>query len=224
MKHFMRTLSYQSLRPQSLSEPMAVTSRTPMRYLRKHPLYCVLAIVFLIGMLLGVLLLRGADEPVRVLLRLLVGGYVEQRNQQDFAVMALYSLGTSAVFLAVLFFCGFCNISQPLILLLLLFRGIGYGFSLGGMYAEQGIRALQYVFVLFFIPMLLGTLLLICAARNSLLLSIRLWRRATEPSQEDERYRMRRYCISYFLYFILLIFIALLDAMLATRFATVLTL
>lgn len=218
-----RMLRYQTF--DSTMPPVKVRSLTGRIciYIRDNPLFCVFGALFLIGMLAGVLLLRNADGQMREVLRMLLGGYIEKRSVQPFTAVAAASFGTIALLLLILFFCGFCTISQPVIVMLILFRGMGYGFSIGGLYAEKGVPAVEYVFLLLFVPLVLGALLLICAARTSFLLSVRLFRKAIAPSDRDERYRMQRYCVKYFLYVVLGILIALLDAALTSRFGPIFT-
>lgn len=218
-----RSLRYQTFDSTMPSVKVRGLPRHMYAYIRDNPLLCVFAALFLIGMLAGVLLLRNADGQLREVLRMLLGGYVEKRSVQSFTAVAAASFGAMALLLLILFFCGFCTISQPVIIALILFRGMGYGFSIGGLYAEKGISAMQYVFLLLFIPLVLGVLLLICAARTSFLLSVRLFQKAIAPSDRDERYRMQRYCIKYFLYVVLGILIALLDAALTNRFGQIFT-
>lgn len=212
------SLRYQTFDPAMPAVQIRGLPRRTIAYIRDNPLLCVFAALFLIGMVTGVLLLRNADGELRDILRILLGGYVKKRSSQPFAAVAASSFGTMVLLLLILFFCGFCTISQPVTILLLLFRGMGYGFSIGGLFAEMGLPAVQYVFPLLFVPLILSALLLICAARTSFLLSVRLLRKTMAPSDWDERYRIQKYCIKYFLYLVLCILIALLDAALTIRF------
>lgn len=213
-----RSLRYQTFDPALPAIQVRGLPRRAIAYVRDNPLLCVFGALFLGGMLAGVPLLQGADGQLREVLRTLLGGYVEKRRVQPFAAIAASSFGAMALLLLILFFCGFCTISQPVTILLLVFRGLGYGFSIGGLYAEKGLAAAQYVFLLLYVPLVFNALLLICAARTSFLLSVRLLRSTMAPSDRDERYRMQRYCIKYFLYLVLCILAALLDAALTSRF------
>ncbi|MCI9364810.1 hypothetical protein D7Y09_01990 [bacterium 1XD42-1] len=217
-----RTLRYQHYQTYDPAIP-SLKVKSPFKnifsYFKDNPLLCIFAGLFLIGMLAGIVLLYHADGQLREWLHILLGGYLEKRYEQSFSQIAALSFGSSVFLLLILFFCGFCTISQPIILLLVLFRGLGYGFSMGGLYAEKGTLAAPFVFSTLFLPMLFGSILLICAAKTSFLLSLRLLRKAITPSEHDERVRMRRYCIRYFLYLIICILIALLDAVLSIQFA-----
>lgn len=218
-----RSLRYQTFDPAMPAVQIRGLPTRAFAYIRDNLLVCLFGVLFLIGMVAGVLLLRNADGELRDILRILLGGYVEKRGSQPFAAIAASSFGAMAFLLLILFFCGFCTISQPVTILLLLFRGMGYGFTIGGLFAEKGLTAVRYVFPLLFVPMVLGALLLICAARTSFMLSIRLLQKTMGPSDRDERYRIRRYCTKYFLYLVLCILIALLDAALTIRFGPSLT-
>lgn len=217
-----RTLHYQHYQTYDATVP-SLKAKRPFKnifsYFKDNPVLCIFAGLFLIGMLTGIVLLYYADGQLREWLHILLGGYLEKRHEQPFSQIAAVSFGSSVFLLLILFFCGFCTISQPIILLLLLFRGLGYGFSIGGLYAEKGTLAAPFVFSTLFLPMVLGAVLLICAAKTSFLLSLRLLRKTITPSEHDERVRMRRYCIRYFLYLIICLFTALLDAILSIQFA-----
>lgn len=187
-------------------------------YVRENLLSCLLAALYLLGLLAGALLVSRSDPQTKELLDVVLGGYMEKRGAQSFAALAISSFGSMALLIVVLFFCGFCTISQPIIFLIPVFKGLGYGFTIGALYAEHGLAAVRYVSVLVFPVLFLGALLLICASRTAFLLSVRLLRTTLAPSDSDSRARMRRYLVKYFTYCICCLLIALLDAAIVFRF------
>ena len=125
-----RTLRYQHYQTYDPAIP-SLKVKSPFKnifsYFKDNPLLCIFAGLFLIGMLAGIVLLYHADGQLREWLHILLGGYLEKRYEQSFSQIAALSFGSSVFLLLILFFCGFCTISQPIILLLVLFRGLGYG-------------------------------------------------------------------------------------------------
>lgn len=190
------------------------------RYLQKHLFICLTAVLFLAGLLTGTLLVGHASTDTREVLQIVLGGYLEQRQTQSFTAIALSTFSSTAVALLILFFCGFCSIAQLIILLVPLFKGLGYGFSLGACYAQYGLHAIPYVLLTLFPAMLLTSLLLLCACKTSFKLSMRMLHAAITPTEQSERFRMQRYCIKYGLYTGLCIAVSLLDALLSYQFGT----
>lgn len=186
-----------------------------LQYLRGHLFICVAAALFLAGMLIGTLLVGHASNDTRDLLQIILGGYFEQRQTQSFTAIALSTFSATTVALLILFFCGFCSIAQFIILLVPLFKGLGYGFSFGACYAQYGLQALPYVLLTLFPAMLLNTMLLLFACKTSFVLSMRMLHAAITPSEQSERLRMKRYCVKYGFYTAICMVIALLDAVLS---------
>ena len=99
-----------------------------------------------------------------------------------------------------------------------LFKGLGYGFSIGMLYAQYGASAIRYVAFLLLPTMFLSTLLLILASRTSLRLSVSLLRSALVAPDENGSRRIKRYCIKYLIFTGICLLIALFDALIVTRF------
>lgn len=187
-------------------------------YVIENRVICIFAALFLLGMLAGALLVKRADGETKELLDLVLGSYLEKREVQSFAAIVASSFLSLFSMLIILFFCGFCTISQLIILAVPLFKGLGYGFSIGMLYAQNGISAMQYVLTMFFPSLLLGALLLIWAAKTSFLLSVRLLSMTITPSDKDERIQMRRYCLKYVFFLIFSIIIAFVDAIVVFQY------
>lgn len=176
-----------------------------------------LGLCFLVGMLIGTLLVSRSGPDTLAALKVILGGYVERRQTLAFASIAASTFCSTFAALVVLFFCGFCTIAQLIIFAVPLFKGLGYGFSVGMLYAQYGTSAIQYV--VFLLPtMFLSTLLLIMASRSSLRLSVTLLRSALVASNENGSRRIKRYCVKYLIFTGICLLIALFDAFIVTRF------
>ena len=191
-----------------------VSSRSFLFYFRSNLWMIILGILFLLGVFIGTILLSKSDLSTIESLKIILGGYVEKRRVPSFSSIALSTFLSTFLLLALLFFCGFCTISRLIIVLVPLFKGLGYGFSIGMIYLEHGGEAMKYVALLILPTMFLSTALLLSACKTSLKLSIRLFRASV--SSQSEEVRTKKYCVKYFIFTLMCIIIALLDGAITT--------
>ena len=184
----------------------------------------MLAGLFLLGMLAGTLLIRNADNATLTTMQAVLGGYIERRQTASFLSVASATFSSLFVMLILLFICGFCAISQPIIICVPVFKGLGYGFSIGILYAQYGITAMRYVLILLFPVILLGTCLLIMACRASLLMAVSLFRMTLFTQQQADPYRVRRYCMKFIAFTVICLLISLVDAVLFYKLGGLITL
>ena len=187
-------------------------------YAREHLLTFLLGALFLLGILAGTLLVHQASERTLELLKTILGGYVENRALQPFTSIVTSTFFSNVILLLILFFCGFCTIAQLIIFLVPVFKGLGYGFSLGMLYLQYGTQAVPYVALLQLPTMFLSALLLIIACRSSLMLSVRFFKSTMVSPEEADRFRAKRYCVKYLACLLICLLIALLDAALCYKF------
>ena len=173
--------------------------------------------MFLAGVFVGTMLISHAEEETLQMLQTVLGGYVGQRQIQSFSSIALSTFVSLFSSLLVLFFCGLCTIAQPIVFLALLFKGLGYGFSLGMLYAQYGNAAVPYAFILLKPTIYFGALLLIAAGKVSVRMSIHLFRSTLPNGEKTELNRMKRYCIKFILFAAICGMIALVDALLCYK-------
>ena len=163
------------------------------------------------------LMVRHASIGTLEKLSILLGSYVEQRRTLAFAGIVGSTFFSIFTMLAILFFCGFCTIAQVVIFAVPVFKGLGYGFSIGMLYAESGANAIWYVLILMLPIMFLGTVLLIAAGRSALALSVTLLRSSITASIPADPFRIRRYCIKFIIFTVFCLLISILDAILSTK-------
>ncbi len=175
----------------------------------------LLAGLFIFGMLIGTLLIRNADDSILATMQTILGGYIERRQTASFLGVAAATFSSLFVILILLFICGFCTISQPIIFCVPVFKGLGYGFSIGMLYAQYGLSAIRYVAILLLPVMLMGTCLLIMACRASLLMAVSLFRMTLYAEQQQANlYRVQRYCMKFIAFAVICFIISLVDAIL----------
>ncbi|MBE6907203.1 hypothetical protein [Marasmitruncus massiliensis] len=184
----------------------------------------LLAGLFLLGMLAGTLLIRNADSTTITTMQAVLGGYIERRQTASFLGVAAATFSSLFVMLVLLFVCGFCTISQPIIIFVPIFKGLGYGFSIGMLYAQYGFSAIRYILVLLFPVLLMGTCLLILACRASLLMAVSLFRMTLLAQQQTDSSRVRRYCMKFVAFTVICLLISLIDAVLFYKLGGLITL
>ena len=184
----------------------------------------MLAGLFMIGILAGTLLIRNADNATLTTMQAVLGGYIERRQTASFLSVATATFSSIFTMLILLFVCGFCTISQPIIVCVPIFKGLGYGFSIGILYAQYGLSAVRYVLVLLFPVLLMGSCLLIMACRASLLMAVSLFRMTLLAQQQADPYRVRRYCMKFVAFTVICLLISLIDAILFYKLGGLITL
>lgn len=191
--------------------------RSFVLYLRDNILMMSLGALFLLGALIGTLLVGRCSAETLALLNKVLGGYAKQRETQSFWGLTLASFSSLALPLVVLFFCGFCSIAQPIIVLVPLWKGLGYGFSVGAIYAQQGSTSILYIALLLFPAMLLGALLIVIAGRSSLRMSVRLFRVALSEQEQIGREKTQCYCVKYIAFTAICLLVSLFDALICYK-------
>jgi hypothetical protein len=186
----------------SRSHTRSPRSRYYARYLahytKKNYPVLLLGALFVVGVLLGTLLLRGAEEETLDLLYRLVGGFMESRKDNGLYENFLSAAGSSLLFLGILFICGFCAIAQPLIVLAPLIRGMGFGFSTASLFARYGTSAIGFVGVLVLPGALISTVAILLCCRQSLRLSGTFLASVRPPNRrEGEAYSLGNYLLSF---------------------------
>lgn len=193
-------------------------SRYIAHYTQKNYGLLALGVLFLTGVLLGTLLLRTVnDETLELLLRI-VGGFVSNRREQSLLQNFLSGAASSLAFLSVLLVCGFCAVSQPLVVLLPLFRGLGVGISMASLYAAYGTGAIGFVTLLMLPGTLLSTIAILLCCRESLRLSASFFG-ALRRQANREPYSLRLYLARYFACALICLLAAFVEAVLYFGFA-----
>ncbi len=184
-------------------------------------IFYLLGALFLLGVGIGALLVSRCQPQTLELLKGVLGGYVELRQSRPFGSIVISTFSSLFLFLLILFLLGFCSISQPAILLVPLFKGLGYGFAAGTLYGESGASAILQIAILMLPSILPGTLLLMLASRSALLFSTRLFHVSVHRESAFGP-SIKRYGMRFLLFMVLSLLIALLDASICVKFRSLL--
>ncbi len=198
------------------------TLLVPVNRLRSEKLFFALLLMSMLGVIYGVLLSKQNAAALSPL-SFLTEGFVAARCSGGFFALFFRSFSTAALLLFATFWLGLSAVSQPIIFLLPLFRGLGIGISMGYLTSQYKAQGIAFGAVLLLPYAILSTFLLLLSCREAIRLSNLLltgiWRseRLGVPD-------LRLYCLKGGVLFLLLIPAALLDATLSFLFARFFTL
>lgn len=131
--------------------------------------------LFLGGVFLGALAVSWLGPEAAQDLMTIMGNFFESRQQQNLTQTFLSAFSAPAFLLILLFFCGFCAISAPVIAAVPVFKGLGFGLTAGSVFAAYGIDAFWYVAILLLPNLLISSVILILACRQAFRLSRKIW-------------------------------------------------
>ena len=171
----------------------------------------LLGLLFLLGIFLGALMYRYMDERMRMTLQLIFQSGIEQTDG-TFGFSIFFS---DAVLLAVVFFCGFCAIAQPVIFAIPVFKGLGNGLVLGNLYAVWGFAAVPYICVKLLPHYLVYTIILISACREAYFLSRRISGQIRGGSGPP--LRITAYIIKFLWYMLVTFIVCMISSYLLSR-------
>jgi len=167
-------------------------------YTKKNNVLLALGALFVAGMILGAMMLRGAGYETVGLLERVVGGFIARRAQSGLYENVISAFGSSMLFVVAVFVSGFCAIAQPVIVLAPFIRGLGFGFSAASLYARYGASAAGIVGVLMLPGMLISTVAILICCKQALRLSgtfFTTMHRGADKSSEP--FSLRAYCFSH---------------------------
>ena len=167
-------------------------------YTKKNNTLIALGGLFIAGMVIGAVLLRGAGQDTLLLLERLVGGFISGRAQAGMYENFISAFGSSMIFVFVVFVAGFCAIAQPVILAVPLVRGLGFGFSAASLYLRLGAQATGIVGVLMLPGMLISTLAILICCRQALRLSAGFFAAMRgDADKAAQPLSLRAHCVSH---------------------------
>lgn len=197
---------------------MPPARRLLLRYFNAYRQVFFYAALFLAGTLGGALVLRSAGEETSRSLSFLVGQFTQQRGVQTFSGTLLSSFVSTALMLGVLFICGFCAVAQPIIVLVPLFRGLGYGYQAGYIYAQNGFVGMGYAALVLLPNILFSTVLILFACSEAFEMSTACYR-AARGGDTGASANLRGYCLRFLVFFLLALAVASVDAVCTMMFS-----
>lgn len=175
--------------------------------------------ILLFGMAIGALLCRGSSPLSQDGVALLVDEFQTRRSDQSFWLTFASSFEALFIIFLFLFLSGVSAAGIAAVPLVLLFRGAGLGLVMGYFYTSFGIRGFLYVVVMILPNAFLSSVAFIVLARESMRLSLRIFRFFRPGAAEGSVWSgFRVYCIRCGLMLILLCVSSLIDSVMAVAF------
>jgi len=187
-------------------------------YARKNNVLIVLAMIFIAGVAAGTFMARIADGETTSAIFRMVNGFIESRRDTAMMRNVIFTSSSSLAFVAALFVCGFCAISQPVVVLIPFLRGLGFGFSSAAIYMSYGMSAAGFLGLLIVPDMLISTIAILLCCRESLRLSGNFWRMMHKNTTEED-YPIKIYIARYVVAAVLCVLSAFLESALHFAFA-----
>lgn len=134
-------------------------------------LFTVISVLFLVGMLYGVLLIGQPGFSSSPIFRLITGEYFTQL-QSDSPFGAMFSACISTWFyIFAAYLCGFSGVGQPFVLSLPFWKGLGLGYFMAYLYRQYYFSGVCYSLLLLLPQTLVSLFCLMIACREGLHLS-----------------------------------------------------
>ena len=137
--------------------------------------------------------------------------FLLERQTQQIEKTFFSALTPNIISWAAIFLCGFCAVSAPIILLILLIRAAGYGVLAGCLLLHCRQNALRYMLLILLPNTVISALTLILCCCEAITMSRLCWESMTAAPRSDRSY-MTVFCGKMLLYAILLIAGAALES------------
>lgn len=130
---------------------------------------------------------------------------------------------SSVIFLLALFFLGFSAIGQPFGIGMLIYRGIGIGFSVAQLYIQGGFKAIPTVLLLILPKAIMISFISALAVREMLKLSSNqfMFLIGKNLSVEKRNGNLRIYCLKFVILVIIMLIISVFDSAINYLFTSI---
>lgn len=166
-------------------------------YVRDNYPILIFSMIFICGVWLGSSFLSRFDEDTLTTLVSLLNGFMVNREEQEFLTTFMSSLTPSLVFTLLLFFCGFCAISQPIIVLVPFFKGLGFGLSASSMLLYYDTKAVLYIALLLLPSTVITTVAVVLCCKEAFRLSMGFFSLINPLTEVKHSFSIGGYCIRF---------------------------
>lgn len=181
---------------------------------KKDTLLITLSALYFFGVLVGTVLYCTLDGEKIKILDSLAGSFVAGRLNHTFWQTLVNSFSGAFLLLLVCFLLGFSAVAQPLELLVPLFRGLGAGASIAGMYSSYGLAGAGAAAVLIVPNAVATAFVMIIAAREAVRFSFGLYRSSFGRDRGGEPMDVKLYFTKFVILCAILAVSSLADSLL----------
>lgn len=191
-----------------------MTDKHIPRSRKKDTLLITLSALYFVGVFIGTVLYCTLDSGKIRVLDSLAGSFVAGRLNHTFWQTLVNSFSGAFLLLLVCFLLGLSAAAQPLELLVPLFRGLGAGASIAGMYSSYGLAGAGASVVLILPNAVATAFVMIIAAREAIRFSFGLYRAAFGRNAAGEPMDIKLYFTKFVILCAILAVSSLVDSLL----------
>ncbi|MBQ2792048.1 MAG: stage II sporulation protein M [Oscillospiraceae bacterium] len=192
--------------------PYRKSVRNILRLVYRNELFFALLILFFLGILIGALTVKNTAGQTLVLT--LIEGYGQFRQENRLPAIWASSFLGMMIPMLLLFLGGCCLFGQPLVLVTVFLRGVGYGFCAGGLYRLWQNDAARQMLPVLLVNCLMTAFCLLWAGQTALRFSFGM----LAAVKEGKSLLLKPFLMRFVLLFILLVPAALLDGAISLLF------
>lgn len=190
------------------------------RVFKGNFLFYFLIGLFFVGMLYGVLVINSYGSSLNDILSSMINTFVDSRLEQSLFSTFITSFNSSLILIVISFLFGFCSISQPLTMLIPVFRGLGLGLCMGYLYSGYGFKGVGFSLILIIPHMFISTLAIIISSKESIKLSnLFLGTFVAKLSNSITFKSVKLYCIKHSILLLFIFISAIIDCLFTFLFA-----
>lgn len=155
-------------------QKVTASGKSIFQFARAHSLFLGFIVLLLIGMIVGTIVAKNADDSLLTQLDFLFASNFQSRIQQPAGSTFVASLASSFIFLLVIFLAGNSLWGGLLIPFIVFFRGFGLGILTGYLYYSYGWYGFLFHLLVILPGMFLSSIGISYGSEKSFKLSIRL--------------------------------------------------
>lgn len=195
-----------------------LNNKPKINTLKKKRIFYLLLSIFTIGLMYGSILIQSNSENIFPLLDIIQKTSTQNKTDSSFFYIMLNSLGSSVLFLLLIFLSGFSAIGQIVPCIVLFAKGLSLGSCVGYFYLTYQFKGLLYVIVIIIPSTLIILLALFLSAKESIRLSNLLFGTFLEKNTISFK-TLKLYIIKNLILICFLLVSAILDGILSVLFA-----
>ncbi len=188
-----------------------VIKRKKMNIPRFNYRNLVFYILFICGLIIGVLTMQGDENSLKTVFNEFFNDYLTNKSQENFFNNFVDALIFTTILPFFTFIFGLCAVGIPIIIAIPTLSGITVGMPIGFLYSCYSLQGLGYV-TLIIIPsvaIVIGTLIRCCT--EAIRMSIEIIADISGYQTTSKRNELKDYCLRFVVFLIPLILSALLE-------------
>lgn len=191
-----------------------------IRKLEKQIPMMIFIIMFFIGMLIGVIMIKQrAGESAVKNISILLKAFIQIREHQSFLINFSNILSASVIFLIFSALMGYSAIGVPFIMLIPFFKGLLLGLLTAEIYTGSGLQGAAYCMLILYPSNILSTLALMLSCRESCDLSMIIFKNEMTQHSGKEQPDIKKNNLKQGAYLLVVAAAAIFEALMSTVFS-----